>query len=294
MELPEQAKDPNDFSGGVYQAFSLYRISTDGSQREKLCELSRMLHMVNGGEDGNMGITAVLHRGYLYYAYLLQTGDDRYQNGSNVLWRIPIDGSGEKECIMPFPVHAEIASMRMLSAGSYVYFMPADQMAEGELYRFQTETKQVEKLPLPKLYVKDFVLMDQQVLYKENTEKAILKVYDPKTGTDRIWADMTDEQRKEAWAIAYDQGYAYVFHFDEESGDNLDKYWMQITPDGTCRMEITTKEVKKELLKTNENMTGTGPCDGYFFAMPLSGRQLYYLELDALKNGKPEFVKAGD
>ena len=282
-------------TSNAYEAIFLYQISTDGSKHKKVCELTKVIR--SGGSETMSAyiISCFQHRGYLYYLYSMQLNDnDHYQNGSNIIWRISLDGDQDRECVMPLPEYNEIGQARMLSAGSYVYFMIPDQSGEGELYRFNSEAKQVEKLNLPKLFILDFDLKDGKVLYKENTTQAILREYDPTTGKNQVWADLTDLQMQEAWGVSYDQGYVYVYHFDEASPREPDKRYMQIAPDGTVTREISLKQINALCLEKGVFGDGRGPCEGFFFEFVNSAdlNEVYYLEIDQADGENTEFIKA--
>lgn len=87
----------------------LYRMKTDGSGKDKVCELATIypdeIVMAEGDDGINYDIYWNIYRGYLYYAYRIGTTglkDDTFHNNqSNYVMRIHLAHPSDKTYIMP-------------------------------------------------------------------------------------------------------------------------------------------------------------------------------------------------
>lgn len=147
----------------------LIKMSKDGSgEREIAVNLASMKL-----EDNNsVAVRWIIHRGYIYYVYILNSGyteDTYYLNGSNCIYRRALDGSGEAECIMPLDLYMDKNYVKLKAVGSYVYFiMPEidDAGLKGKLYRYNTESDKIEYISQAG-YIADYAAVGETLIFKK-------------------------------------------------------------------------------------------------------------------------------
>lgn len=111
----------------------LYRMKTDGSGKDKVCELATIypdeIVMAEGDDGINYDIYWNIYRGYLYYAYRIGTTglkDDTFHNNqSNYVMRIHLAHPSDKTYIMPLE-GTSVEQISFQGSGSYVYFYDID------------------------------------------------------------------------------------------------------------------------------------------------------------------------
>jgi len=194
---------------GVYD-IALYKISLDGNTKEKICTLATIYKgdmVTAAGSDMMSGsVYWMIHRGYIYYVYNIGTSGLKdntfYNNMSHYICRMKIGKNEEREYIMPLARGSRAAEIDFWGYGSYMYFSDIeDETGKGELYRFNVESKEVEKLPFGKRMVgtytawQDFLLFtnvdadsSDTNLYKYDKDGSIEKIadfadYDKRFGT---------------------------------------------------------------------------------------------------------------
>lgn len=165
----------NGYLYTVQDANKLTKISLDGTIREEAGELVvNPVTEVNGGS-----IRWVIHRGYIYYYYNCGAGfieGTYYLNNSNCIHRMNLE-SKEKECIMAFPEMSQ-SSCIMQGVGSYVYMNMVQNEEGGYLYRFNTETKQLERLKSIGNDISGYAVCDDRLYYlRKNCEEKTASLY---------------------------------------------------------------------------------------------------------------------
>ena len=175
----------------------LYRIATDGSGRDRVCELATIFMddtvPLFEGDGFNHDLYWTIHRGYIYYAYRIGTSglkDDSFHNNmSNYLLRMKLDKNSEREFIMPFKGEA-LEMLSLKGYGSYVYFMDVDSDNLGELYRFQTESGEVEKMPFGRITPQTYLLSQDHIDYTkwktEDADTGLYRYYFKENRTEKI------------------------------------------------------------------------------------------------------------
>lgn len=151
----------------------LYRIAPDGSSADGVCEFATvyyddMVDSVEGMEGYSDNFLWMIHRGYVYYAYDIGTAavkdDSYYNNMSHYVCRMKLDGTGEREYLMPLEGSA-IEQISFHGCGSYVYFLDVGEGDKGTLYRFNTEACEIEKMPLTDVEVETYTMVDEYLYY---------------------------------------------------------------------------------------------------------------------------------
>ncbi|MDE7308238.1 MAG: DUF5050 domain-containing protein [Lachnospiraceae bacterium] len=239
----------------------LYKISLDGSVKEKVCVLatiykSDMVAMPDSNGTMSNSIYWIIHRGYIYYVYDIGTSgladNTCYNNMSNYISRMKIGKNEKREYIMPLNKDRMTPETDMWGYGSYVYFLDIEISignGVGYLYRFNTESGEVEKLPFEKRMVRTYTAWDDFLLYtnidadgsdtglyKYNKDGLTEKImdfadYDKRFGTlspiflfrdtqyiyATAWVDKEENITK---CIVFDCEGNYISSFDCRIGDN--------------------------------------------------------------------------
>lgn len=201
--------------------YSIVKMSEDGTTKDKVRDIAIVaktdLNITANGYTSYMRY--IQHRGYLYYVYQIGCGtgeNDSYINGSNCLYRVALDGSGEEECLMPLDVGTDVSYIHMSASGSYVYFVMADGQGFGKLYRYNTEYDVMEEVGIGSIAAECYNALGEKVLYKKNYFDNMLYLYNPMDGTEKVFADMTEYVTGESWNFYHDSNYMYLYVTDEE------------------------------------------------------------------------------
>ena len=199
--------------------FSVVKTSLAGDTKDKVADIMKVATKdMNISQDSyTMDVRYIQHRGYMYYVYITGniTGDDEfYMNGSNCIYRISLDGSKEPECILPLEKGCNSAHMYMKAEGSYIYFVMADNMAFGELYRYNTEADVVEKMNIGTIAAETYNIINGKILYKKTYDAKQLYLYNPLINTEELFADMTDMAEGDSWDIRRDRDWIYIYYTD--------------------------------------------------------------------------------
>lgn len=165
----------NGYLYTVQDANKLTKISLDGAIREEAGELVvNPVTEVNGGS-----IRWIIHRGYIYYYYNCGSGyieGTYYLNNSNCIYRMNLENK-EKECIMAFP-EMSLSSCIMQGVGSYIYMNMVENEEGVYLYRFNTETKQLERLKSIGSNIEGYAVCDDRLYYlRKNCEEKTMALY---------------------------------------------------------------------------------------------------------------------
>lgn len=267
----------------------LQKISLDGTEREDICTIAKCYKKDGDLADNTFTVWGVVHRGYLYYVYNFGTGggvleDTYYNNNSNILFRIKIDGSGEPECIMPLSLGGNISFMRFQGAGSYLYVFVPSNAAGGTLYRMNTESGQVEDLGLSNLENEMFVVVAGKVIYKKEWNSTILYDYDPDSGEEEIFADLTGRKDDICGALGYDGQYLYVYYISE----NSDLNWTRVVLDEAGNYVTEFRLYNPEDVPEDFTMSYLGGTD-YFLCYADS--TWYYLDKSLLASGEAKLME---
>lgn len=212
----------------------LYKTSTAGAGKEKVCELATIYNsdMVElaGGEGINHDIYWVIHRGYIYYAYRIGTSglkdDSFYNNNSNYVMRKKIDGSGGVEYLMPLQGES-LEQITFRGCGSYVYFYDIKSDDKSIYYRFNTESQEIEKLPFENVTIEVYEPTEDGIYYTKGTagkdrDTGLYKYYFKENRTEKIF-DFADYN--ENYGIIYpiylmkDEEHIYGYSCVDEKGE---------------------------------------------------------------------------
>lgn len=215
------------YDGALYtvnaEQYCLVRISTDGTEREKVLDLRS-----SKGSIGTMYIEWFIHREYIYYAYRLSAGSDEdtyYLNNSNCIYRKALDGKSEAECIMALPVNSLLEKLNWYGLGSYIYIAtPCDVENGGQLYRYNTESGQLEWFKNFGNNIISCAARDNNIYYIQNNEEE---------NVSKMYAyNIEAKEKKELFELNnkcnrmyYDSDYIYLLYGTDELGNSYLGIW---------------------------------------------------------------------
>lgn len=201
--------------------YDIMKVSPDGSTKDKILEVARVVEEREYDKERPAAyITYIQHRGYLYYAYNIGSGDDEgsfYNNGSNCLYRVPLEEKGETECILPLDFKTNMAMLHMTAEGSYMYFVMADLNGFGKLYRYNTESDVVEEMGIGEIAEETYTVLNGKIIYKKNYYDKILYSYNPMDNTEEVFSDMTELDVGDSWNIMRDSNYVSVYYTNTDT-----------------------------------------------------------------------------
>ena len=202
--------------------YSLIKTSSSGSTKDKEKDILKvaMADMNVSANGYTMGVNYMQHRGYMYYTYVagnVVSDKEFYMNGSNCLYRIPLEGEGEPECILPLEKGTNSWVMSTTAEGSYIYFVMTDSQMFGELYRYNTESDVVEKMNIGRIAAECYAVINGKILYKKTFDSKQLYLYDPMTDTEEMFVDMTGMAEGDSWDIHRDNNRIYVYYTDTKA-----------------------------------------------------------------------------
>lgn len=272
---------------GKAEILCLYKISLDGSERNKVCELAKCFYSENVTElinDETFSMWYIQHKGYLYYIYNFGTygqSETFYNNGSNILYRIPMDGSNKPECITLLQKDGECALMYLKGIGSYVYYIQSNKNGMGDLYRLNTESMKIEKIPVTNIASEDYIVVGNTVIYKKN--------YDD----NEFYQYHIDENREDLYVCA-DNETDYTVLYPEYDGKNIyirkalpyNDYilWKYDVVDENGQVTAQFQNYRNQ----NENMeflSSLGGNTDFYFFLNLSG-SLFYVDKNQLNGAE--------
>lgn len=273
-----------EMSGDGISHLYLYRMDEYGKNREKICNIASVADVPDKNTNVFTVWTARIHRGYLYYMYSYgdgDEGDEFYVNGSNVLYRISLDGESARETIMKREVGEIIPDLYLKASGSYVYFLHGKHREQGnttQLLRFNTESGKVE---MSKKWedIDDFVLIGEEPVYLKKGNNDYLR-YDIKNDEESTL--VKNESEESGMVCGYpstDGKYLYGYWFSsEENGEKaLQKVY---TLDGTYLTEYECSVIQKEDLEL-EYHVGNRNFD---FMISLNGENFGYIDKSDIMN----------
>lgn len=204
----------------INEQICLYKMDIESQEKEKVCELAKIHHAdmveMSGGAGINYNIVWTIHRGYVYFAYGIGTSglkdNTMYNNMSNCVSRMRMDGTGERENLMLLKRNM-VEAISFEGHGSYMYFMDPDVDADmdGDLYRYNTESNVVEQLPIDGIGPANYAIYENKIYHVKNNDSN-LYVYDFDSMTDTVAADMTkyDTRYLQYLSVIRDEDYLYV------------------------------------------------------------------------------------
>ena len=205
----------------IAQKVVLYKISLDGVTRDRVCEMATInvndLATLEDGHGYSCSMYWTIHRGYIYYVYDIGTSgmpdNTYYNNMSNYICRMKLEEGAAREYIMPLEKGSRTENTWLFGSGSYIYYFGDMMEGKGILYRFNTEAKEVEKLPLSKRSVGDYVVGEDYLCYIEEGDSGVYKYHFSDQSTEKILnCSEYDENYKSAdnMGIFRDNQYLYV------------------------------------------------------------------------------------
>lgn len=272
--------------------FDVVKTSLDGMSKDKVKEIAKIAKTnLNITSEGyTFGVRYIQHRGYLYYIYAAGngiSGAQFYNNGSNCIYRVSLEGTEEPECILPLEDGCISAHLYMTAEGSYVYFVMADSDAFGELYRYNTESDVVEKMGIGKIAAETYTVLHGKILYKKQYDAKQLYLYDPMTGTEELFCDMTDMAEGDSWDIHRDEQYIYVYY---TSQDTKEAFFVFLDMDGNYAGKAVVSNQYEEGAYLGQFLGGD---TDYLLYRPSDTGELMYIDKAQIVSGQAELKKAG-
>lgn len=277
---------------GRAEILCLYKISLDGAERSKVCELAKCFYSENVAETNNdevFSVRYIQHRGYLYYIYNFGTygqSETFYNNGSNILYRIAIDGSGEPECITLLQKDGEAALMYMKGIGSYIYYIQSNQMGMGDLYRLNTENMKIEKLPVTNIASEDYIVMGDTVIYKKKYDDKEFYQYHTGTNVEELYFCADDESDYQVLYPEYDGKNIYIRKTLADSDYVL---WKYDVVDENRQVTAQFQNFKSQD-ETREFMSSLGGNTDFYFFLDVSNC-LFYVDKSQLNKAELQFLE---
>lgn len=289
-ELDE--KDNND---GLWQeTLELYRMSLDGTERTRICTAATVIAQKDVIDNDFSVWYIKVHRGYLYYIYNYGTGGGNersfYANNSNTLYRIPLDGKGQKECICTIEHGGLASAVDLFFQGSYMYFIKADFVHEGtgygNLYRLNTESMKLEYMDIGEISC--FIVNGDEIVYI-TLENGKYYSYNTKTWEKKVFFEPEPRGDLTYGYMLYDSNYYYFNLFNMESLEYIcEVYNEQLEKVG--EYDRTTFEVKNNDNELVYAYYQPGNSD-YDFMITYDGSILYYLDKSLIGTGTEKFVQ---
>lgn len=274
----------------------LKKISLDGTVKEDVCTIAQC-YVSEGSEydDDTFTIMGIVHRGYLYYTYNFGTGGgnldvDYYNNGSNILYRIKLDGSEESQCILALKECGAPETMCMKGVGSYLYFIDSQWDFYGILYRLNTESMQLEQMDVGKIYTGTYAVLGDKIIYKEEWNDTVLYSYIPETGEKSVFADLSGEKEDLVCGeLMFDGNCFYVYFISEENYN----YWTVDVLDtqGNKTGQFSFYEQEEDAKEGVKIYAGMGDLFLCSTGYEDVRRNLYYLDKTKILDGTAEFVE---
>lgn len=281
-----------DESGVVMYTLELYKMSLNGRDRERVCEVAAALD-IEGRETNVFTVwCAFIHRGYLYYMYSYgvgETEDSYYVNHSNTLYRIALTADSEPECICPMKYVENTGLLEYSCNGSYVYFIRREELgydSGGYLYRLNTESMKLEYMDAGVIWG-GYTIIGNEIIYIK--EEGTYYAYNMDTGKNYEFIKPESVEGLEHGYTMYDGRYFYILLYNIETHK---RYWEVYTLQKT---KIDQYECSEIML---EKDTGTYFIDhlsagsDFDFMVATDGSELMYLDKNQLGNGTAEFVLA--
>ncbi len=212
-------------SGSLYTVdinkINLVKIALDGAERTIVGELCTVPEEeVTERNEGSFSIEWIIHRGYIYYYYTLYSGtteDIYYLNGSNCLYRMPIDGSSGPECIMPFICEGHSEYTILKGYGSYVYMNIAEKGKNGGyLYRYNIESNKIEKLEALGNDIRGYTVKNKNIYYSYFNEPEKIYCYDESSGISQLLFTVEEDENHICISWIYsDEENIYIKYSEE-------------------------------------------------------------------------------
>ena len=281
---------------GNGKEYKLKKISLDGANREDLGNLTTVENLVgNGG-----AISWIIHRGYIYYYYRCGASDTEedtyYLNNSHCVYRMNLEDK-TKECIMVFPSGSEMFECVLKGVGSYVYMiMPKNESEGGYLYRFNTETRQLEKLVSLGKDISDYAIYSDRLYYLKRT--------DMERTVELYCFDYESKEKKlievietDSWGMKCDDDYIYVSTWDDKIDAGNEKMYDKT---GKHIIDIPVKDTytssysehiywgctDSERIYLYKDIIAASSDDNIWGLMGNGYEELYFFEKSKLLNGE--------
>ena len=216
------------FAGALYtierEKMELIKITLDGSEHNVVGKMCSIPEENIQTRDASYWATWIVHRGYIYYIYELYSGmteDVYYLNGSNCIYRMPLDGTGEPECVLPLVCESNPYYTNLEGYGSYVYMNLTEKEKEsGYLYRYNIESGKVEKLEMLGNDVVGYTVRENKIYYSNGSKPEEIYCYDETTGINQLFLRIAEGDHDYLSNIHSDKDYIYVVYDEEEKNNN--------------------------------------------------------------------------
>lgn len=183
--------------------------------------------------------------------------------------------SKEKECIMVFP-EMSMSECIMQGVGSYVYMNMVQNEEGGYLYRFNTETKQLERLKSIGSDISGFAVCDDRLYYlRKNCEDKTVALYCFEYGSKET--KLMDTYYNADGSNMYcdnDFIYAVILHNNMANIKAFDK-----TGNFIADIDVEMERGKAIFLWMETDETRV-------YLIEMYGDKLYYIEKSKLLNGE--------
>ena len=275
------------------ESITLQRISADGTEKKNICKIATCyIDKEKAYDDNVFTVRGIIHRGYLYYTYNFGTGSGLidtayYNNNSNILYRIKLDGTEEAECIMPLKKGGNTAQLHFKAAGSYIYFVDSDWQAQGKLYRINTESKIIEEMGIGEIPAFDYQVADGTIVYKKEYDDNQFLIYNPETGEESVFTEMEEISGYECWDMEYDGKYFFVYYVRKDNDLNWIRVVIDKNGNKVTQFSLYDSEDTPEYFTKAYN----GFSDYFLCSIGLENETFYYLDKSLLEKGEANLIE---
>lgn len=216
---------------------SLYGFAADGSTRERVRQLFAVERDEGEENEISYDIHFIIHKGYIYYWYQFITQenqDDRYRDGNNCIFCVPLESSLEDvECVYAMQEMSDVDSYSFVIKpyGEYLYFTDIKD-SNGKISRINIRDKQVERLPLQDtIPVNQFYVEPDCIYYwsdKDDTGK--IKAFYFEDNSTEVLFDFNKKTSMKMKGLFYDGTYFYI------NVENEDKSYSRVVLDSSFQI----------------------------------------------------------
>ncbi|MFQ9933630.1 MAG: hypothetical protein ACLRVQ_04280 [Lachnospiraceae bacterium] len=266
---------------------NMYRVSADGSERTFITSLYTIV-----GYDGAFASTTIFrvnciqHRGYLYYIYdtgVKYEGESFYNYGSNCLRRMNLETLKEDEkCLAYMPIGSDYQQVSLMAKGSYVYYVKGDSEGFGEVYRFNTESLESEKIDIGTIAFEDLGILGSEILYKKDWQSYDIYRYNPDTGEEELFANLESSQYANCYNFYVDENYVYVNCKDNQD-DKFNFEVLNYSGEMVYTIELDVHVSQGILCISSDYILYGAESD--------DENEIYYLDKGKIETGDAEYIK---
>lgn len=215
-----------------YISLNLYKMDFEGTKKELVFNIATVLIQDSDGQRDEFNqikpfvfeLNCIQHRGYLYYVYSIGIGTEErtfYENDSNIITRVKLEGDHKKEYIALLDYGMEALYTELQGYGSYIYYgkitQEDDGSTKGEMYRFNTESLKNEKINVGE--ISGFGYSNGCCFYTKKSFDTRLYKYDIENDEETLFMD-TEDKGLNVGGVTGDGKYLFIFAYKENENSS--------------------------------------------------------------------------